>query len=82
MGNIVISEFITLDGVIEDPGGAGGSPRGGWTFTGDQGDESMPFKFAELMASDAQMLGPVTYEGFARARPIGSIAVLTPRGKG
>jgi dihydrofolate reductase len=69
MGNIVISEFITLDGVIEDPGGAEGSPRGGWTSIGDGGGESMQFKFAELMASDAQLLGRVTYEGFARAWP-------------
>jgi dihydrofolate reductase len=69
MGNIVVSEFITLDGVIEDPGGAEGSPRGGWTSIGDEGGESMQFKFAELMASDAHLLGRVTYEGFARAWP-------------
>jgi dihydrofolate reductase len=69
MGNIVVSEFITLDGVIEDPGGAEGSPRGGWASTGDGDDGSMQFKFAELMASDAQLLGRVTYEGFARAWP-------------
>ena len=68
MGKLVVTEFITLDGVIEDPGGAGGG-RGGWAFKFDQGDEGGKFKFDELMASDAQLLGRVTYEGFAKAWP-------------
>jgi len=69
MGSIVVTEFVTLDGVIEDPGGAEQSGRGGWAFKFDQGPEGMQFKLAELMASDALLLGRVTYEGFARAWP-------------
>ncbi len=69
MGKIVVTEFISLDGVFEDPGGAEGYEHGGWTFTFDQGDEGRKFKLDELMASDAQLLGRVTYEGFAKAWP-------------
>jgi dihydrofolate reductase len=68
MGKLVVTEFVTLDGVIEDPGGTEGG-RGGWAFKFDQGDEGGKFKFDELMASDAQLLGRVTYEGFAKAWP-------------
>jgi dihydrofolate reductase len=68
MGKLVVTEFVTLDGVIEDPGGAEGG-RGGWAFKFDQGDEGGKFKFEELLASDAQLLGRVTYEGFAKAWP-------------
>jgi len=69
VGKLVVTEFVTLDGVIEDPGGSENTPNGGWTFKCDQGPDGMPFKFAELMASDAQLLGRVTYEGFAAAWP-------------
>ena len=68
MGKLVVTEFVTLDGVIEDPGGAEGG-RGGWAFKFDRGDEGGKFKLEELMASDAQLLGRVTYEGFAKAWP-------------
>jgi dihydrofolate reductase len=68
MGKLVVTEFVTLDGVMEDPGGAEGG-RGGWAFTFDQGPDGQKFKFDELMASDAQLLGRVTYEGFAKAWP-------------
>ena len=69
MGKIVVTEFISMDGVFEDPGGAEGYEHGGWTFTFDQGEEGPKFKLDELMASDAQLLGRVTYEGFAKAWP-------------
>jgi dihydrofolate reductase len=69
MGKLVVTEFITLDGVIEDPGGAEAFDRGGWAFRFDRGPEGDKFKFDELMASDAQLLGRVTYEGFAKAWP-------------
>jgi dihydrofolate reductase len=69
MGKLVVTEFISLDGVIEDPGGAEGFVHGGWTFTFQTGDAFAPFKFEELMSSDAQLLGRVTYEGFAKAWP-------------
>jgi dihydrofolate reductase len=69
MGKLVVTEFITLDGVIEDPGGAEKFDRGGWAFQFDHGEEGGKFKFDELAASDAQLLGRVTYEGFAAAWP-------------
>ena len=69
MGKLVVTEFITLDGVIEDPGGAENFERGGWAFQFDQGEEGGKFKFDELRASDAQLLGRKTYEGFAKAWP-------------
>lgn len=68
MGRIVITEFISLDGGIDDPGG--GNPRlGPWTFKYDRGPEGDKFKNDELMASEALLLGRVTYEGFAKAWP-------------
>ena len=69
MGDLLVSEFVTLDGVIQDPGGAEKHDRGGWAFKFDRGPEGDKFKFDELMASDAQLLGRVTYEGFAKAWP-------------
>src|SRR3954452_2496812 len=69
MGKLVVTEFITLDGVIEAPGGGEPFERGGWAFKFDQGDEGGAFKMAELMDADAQLLGRVTYEGFAKAWP-------------
>jgi dihydrofolate reductase len=68
MGKLVVTEFVTADGVMEDPGGAEGG-RGGWAFQFDRGEAGNRFKFEELMAADAQLLGRVTYEGFARAWP-------------
>jgi dihydrofolate reductase len=69
MGKIVVTEFISLDGVFEDPGGAEGYQHGGWSFKFDQGEEGGKFKLDELTASDAQLLGRLTYEGFAKAWP-------------
>jgi dihydrofolate reductase len=69
MGRIVVTEFVSLDGVFEDPGGAEGFEHGGWTFTFDRGEDGDAFKLDELKASDAQLLGRVTYEGFAKAWP-------------
>jgi dihydrofolate reductase len=69
MGKLVVTEFITLDGVIEAPGGGEAFEHGGWSFKFNQGDEGGKFKLDELMASDVQLLGRVTYEGFARAWP-------------
>ena len=68
MGRLVVTEFMTLDGVVEDPGGAEGG-RGGWAFRFERGEEGDRFKFDELMAADAQLLGRVTYDGFAKAWP-------------
>lgn len=69
MGKIVATEFISLDGVIEDPGGAEDYVHGGWTFEIDRGDEGNRFKLAELEDAEAQLLGRATYEGFAAAWP-------------
>jgi dihydrofolate reductase len=69
MGRIVVTEFISLDGVIEDPGGSEDFKYGGWTFEISTGDEGMQFKVDETMNSDAMLLGRVTYEGFAEAWP-------------
>jgi dihydrofolate reductase len=69
MGKIVVTEFVSLDGVMEDPGGAEGFKYGGWTFEISRGEEGDRFKLDETMASDALLLGRVTYEGFAAAWP-------------
>src|SRR5262245_28405994 len=69
MGKLVVTEFISLDGVVEDPGGAEDYEHGGWAFRFDNGDAGGAFKFEELQAADAQLLGRVTYEGFAKAWP-------------
>jgi dihydrofolate reductase len=69
MGKIVVSQFITLDGVTEDPGGAEDFPRGGWAFQFERGDEGDRFKLDEVMASDALLLGRRTFEEFAKAWP-------------
>src|SRR6476620_1429439 len=69
MGNIVVTEFMTLDGVFEDPGGSEGFERGGWAFKYERGADGDKFKLDETMGSDALLLGRVTYEGFAEAWP-------------
>jgi dihydrofolate reductase len=69
MGKLVVTEFITLDGVVEDPGGAEETPFGGWAFRFDRGAEGDRFKLDELTAAEVQLLGRRTYEGFAAAWP-------------
>jgi dihydrofolate reductase len=69
MGKIVVTEFITLDGVVKDPGGSGEIERGGWAFRYERGAEGDKFKLDEIMNADAQLLGRKTYEGFAAAWP-------------
>jgi dihydrofolate reductase len=69
MGRIVVTEFVSLDGVMEDPGGAEDYKYGGWTFEIERGDEGNKFKLDETMNADALLLGRVTYEGFAEAWP-------------
>ncbi len=69
MGKLVVTEFISVDGVFEDPGGAEGYEYGGWTFEYDRGEEGNRFKLDELMEAEVQLLGRVTYEGFAAAWP-------------
>jgi dihydrofolate reductase len=69
MREVVVSQFVTLDGVMEDPGGSEGFERGGWAFQFERGPEGDQFKLDEVTASDALLLGRRTYEGFAAAWP-------------
>jgi dihydrofolate reductase len=69
VGRIVVTEFVSLDGVMEDPGGAENFTHGGWSFKFNRGDEGDKFKLDEALSSEALLLGRVTYEGFAAAWP-------------
>src|SRR3954454_8949131 len=69
MGKIVVTEFVSLDGVMEDPGGSEDFKHGGWTFEFSRGEEGDKFKVDETMQSEAMLLGRKTYEGFADAWP-------------
>ena len=68
MRKVIASEYVTLDGVMEDPGGAEGFKYGGWSFQ-FWSEEAAKYKYDELFASDALLLGRVTYQGFAAAWP-------------
>jgi dihydrofolate reductase len=69
MGKIVVTEFVSLDGVMEGPAGDNGFVRGAWSFEIDRGNEGDQFKLDETLESDALLLGRRTYEGFAAAWP-------------
>jgi dihydrofolate reductase len=69
MGRIVVTEFVSLDGVMEAPGGGEDYRHGGWTFEIGRGEEGDRFKLDELEEAEAQLLGRITYEGFAAAWP-------------
>jgi dihydrofolate reductase len=69
MGKIVVTEFASLDGVVEDPGGSEDFKYGGWSFEFSRGDDGDKFKLDETMEAEAQLLGRVTFEGFADAWP-------------
>jgi dihydrofolate reductase len=69
VGRIVVTEFMSLDGVVEAPGGGEDFKHGGWSFEISRGDEGDKFKLDETMSSEALLLGRVTYEGFAAAWP-------------
>ena len=69
MGRIVVTEFVSLDGVMEAPGGGEDFRHGGWSFEIERGDEGDRFKLDETMSSEALLLGRVTYEGFASSWP-------------
>jgi dihydrofolate reductase len=68
MGRIVVTEFVSLDGVMEAPGGEDFKYKA-WSFDFDRGDEGNRFKLDEAHESEALLLGRVTYEGFAAAWP-------------
>jgi len=69
MGRIVVTEFVSLDGVMEAPGGGEDFEHGGWTFEIERGEEGDKFKLDEALEAEALLLGRVTYEGFAAAWP-------------
>ena len=69
MARIVVTEFVTLDGVFEDPGGSEDFERGGWAFQFERGEEGDKFKLDETMGSDALLLGRRTFEEFAKHWP-------------
>jgi dihydrofolate reductase len=69
MGKIVVTEFVSLDGVMEDPGGSENFKYGGWSFEFNRGEEGDKFKLDETLSTEALLLGRVTYEGFASSWP-------------
>ena len=69
MARVVVSEFVTLDGVYEDPGGSESFDRGGWAFRFERGEDGDKFKLDETMNSDAMLLGRRTFEEFAKHWP-------------
>jgi len=69
MARIVVTEFVTLDGVFEDPGGSEDLDRGGWAFQFERGEEGDKFKLDETMGSEAMLLGRRTFEEFAKHWP-------------
>jgi dihydrofolate reductase len=70
MRKIVASIFVTVDGVVEDPGGAEGFDLGGWSFKyGGRSDDDLKQAGDLLSGSDALLLGRKTYQGFAQAWP-------------
>jgi dihydrofolate reductase len=69
VGRIVVTEFVSLDGVLEDPGGSENFKHGGWSFEFKRGDAGDKFKLDETLSSEALLLGRTTYKGFAEAWP-------------
>lgn len=68
MRRVVAAEYVTVDGVMQDPGGVGEIEEGGWSNPYFN-DELAKYQSDQLFASDALLLGRVTYEGFAAAWP-------------
>jgi dihydrofolate reductase len=69
MRNLIVTEFVSVDGVMEDPGGGEAFDRGGWAFQFERGPEGDKFKLDEVLEADALLVGRVTYQGFAAAWP-------------
>ncbi|HZA76087.1 MAG TPA: dihydrofolate reductase family protein [Acidimicrobiales bacterium] len=68
MAKLIVSEFVTLDGVMEAPGGEPTHPHTGWVFD-YIGPEQEQYKLNETLEAESLLLGRVTYEGFAAAWP-------------
>jgi dihydrofolate reductase len=69
MGRIVVSQFVSVDGVIEDPVGMEDLGRGDWTSHASSGEEGEKFKLDEIFESEAMLLGRTTYDAYAQAWP-------------
>ena len=69
MRKLIVTEFVSLDGVMEAPGGEPGYKHSGWTIEYPFTDDQAKFKLDETLEADALLLGRVTYEGFAAAWP-------------
>jgi dihydrofolate reductase len=69
MGRIVVTEYISIDGVIEAPGGDEDYEHVNWVLEFERGEEGQKFKDDETLGSEALLLGRITYEGFAAAWP-------------
>jgi dihydrofolate reductase len=69
MARVIVTEFVTLDGVFEDPGGSEAFDRGGWAFKFERGEDGDKFKLDETMNSEALLLGRRTFEEFAKHWP-------------
>jgi dihydrofolate reductase len=69
VGRIIASELVTLDMVIEDPGGGGGFEHGGWVLDIDQGEDGRQIKLEEIFLAEALLMGRITYEGLASCWP-------------
>jgi dihydrofolate reductase len=68
MRKLIVTEFVTLDGVMEAPGGEPSHPHSGWVFDFIS-EEQQEFKYQEIVEADVHLLGRVTYESFAGAWP-------------
>jgi dihydrofolate reductase len=68
MSRLIVTEFVTLDGVMEAPGGEPTHPHSGWVFD-FMGPEQQEYKFNEVLEAGSQLVGRVTYESFAGAWP-------------
>jgi dihydrofolate reductase len=78
MARIVVSQFITLDGVVEDPGGSESFALGGWSFP-SLNDEYFNYKHTELFSCDALLLGRITFQALEAARPKSDVTGVAAR---
>jgi dihydrofolate reductase len=69
MRKLIVTEFVSIDGVMDSPGGEPGYKHSGWTFAHADGEDHFQYKLDEVMEADALLIGRVTYESFAGAWP-------------
>jgi dihydrofolate reductase len=69
MHKVIVVQFITLDGVVEDPDGSGGTPNGGWAFRRPEAVAGDKFRLGEVLDTGVMLLGRTTWEQFAGIFP-------------